>query len=105
MRRAAERSVAEAFEKQPELENLLLAEAVQEELAKRQAAWRRIVSLTVVAGFTAPLSSAALEYVDGYRCSRSPGALVQCLRDALHGAGFERLDKQRGEFFNCRWSK
>ena len=47
----------------------------------------------------------ALAYLDSYRCGRLPGALIQCLRDALNGEGFERIDKEQGEVFSCRWNK
>ena len=93
------------FEKAPELENLLLAEEVGKELAAQQAAWRRVCTLTVVAGITASTHMAALAYVDSYRCGRLPSALIQCLRDATMGEGFERLGKEKGQMFSCRWNK
>ena len=97
--------IATVFEKAPELENLLLAEEVGKELAAQQAAWRRVCTLTVVAGITASTHMAALAYVDSYRCGRLPSALIQCLRDATMGEGFERLDKEKGQMFSCRWNK
>lgn len=99
------RRIAEVFEKAPELENLLLAEEVSKELGAKQAAWRRVSTLTVVAGITASTHMAALAYVDSYRCGRLPSALIQCLRNATMGEGFERLDKEKGQLFSCRWNK
>ena len=95
----------EVFAAQPELENLLLAEAFCQELSAKQTAWRRVCTLSVVAGITASTHMAALAYMDSYRCGRSPSALIQCLRDATMGEGFERLDKEKGMLFSCRWNK
>lgn len=95
----------EVFAAQPELENLLLAEAFCQELSAKQTAWRRVCTLSVVAGITASTHMAALAYMDSYRCGRSPSALIQCLRDATMGEGFERLDKEKGVLFSCRWNK
>ena len=97
--------IAEVYEKDPELTNILLSEVFADLVTKQQTALRRVVSLSVILGITLPDHSSALAYLDSYRNGRLPGALVQCLRDALHGDGFERLDKERGEMFHCRWTK
>ena len=103
--RVVECRIAEAYEKDAELPNILLSEMFAELVTKQQTALRRVVSLSVILGITLPEHSSALAYLDSYRSGRLPGALVQCLRDALSGEGFERLDKERGEMFNCRWNK
>jgi len=97
--------MAEVFEKEPELDNILLSETFASLVTKQQTALRRVVSLSVILGTTMPEHTSALAYLDSYRNGRLPGALVQCLRDALSGEGFERLDKERGEVFHCRWNK
>jgi 6-phosphogluconate dehydrogenase len=97
--------IASVLEREPEIENLLLSEEFSKELNENHKAWRRFVSLTVMAGCTAPTNTAALAYLDSSRCGRLSGALVQCLRDAMRGEGFERIDKEKGEMFSCRWSK
>lgn len=99
------RRVQDVFAAQPALENLLLSEAFSKELSAKQSAWRRVCTLSVVAGITASTHMAALAYMDSYRCGRSPSALIQCLRNATMGEGFERLDKEKGMLFSCRWNK
>ena len=98
-------SIAEAFEKEPATENLLASETFATLLKEKHCAWRRVMSLTVMAGVTAPTGMAALSYYDAMCTNRLPGALVQCLRDCLLEEGFERVDKEKGELFSCRWSK
>ena len=85
------------LEKNSELPSLLLEPAFCEEVEKKQKAWRRVLSLGVAAGVAMPVSLAAVAYLDSYRSGR--------LRDALEDEGFERLDKERGELFHCKWSK
>lgn len=97
--------INEVFEKEPDCMNLLLSEPISQLIVKQQKPLRRIVSLSVILGITLPVHSSALAYLDSYRCGRLPGALIQCLRDALNGEGFERIDKEQGEVFSCRWNK
>lgn len=97
--------INEVFEKEPDCMNLLLSESISQLIVKQQKPLRRIVSLSVILGITLPVHSSALAYLDSYRCGRLPGALIQCLRDALNGEGFERIDKEQGEVFSCRWNK
>ena len=97
--------INEVFEKEPDCMNLLLSESISQLIVKQQKPLRRIVSLSVILGVTLPVHSSALAYLDSYRCGRLPGALIQCLRDALNGEGFERIDKEQGEVFSCRWNK
>ena len=97
--------INEVFEKEPDCMNLLLSESISQLIVKQQKPLRRIVSLSVILGITLPVHSSALAYLDSYRCGRLPGALIQCLRYALNGEGFERIDKEQGEVFSCRWNK
>ena len=97
--------IAEALDDESPVENLLLNETIMKILKEKHNAWRRILSLAVMTGVTAPTGMAALAYFDGMRTERLPGALVQCLRDCLREEGFERVDKEKGELFSCRWNK
>jgi 6-phosphogluconate dehydrogenase len=48
-----------------------------QDLAERDAAWRRVVALAVTSGVPAPGMMASLSYFDTYRRERLPANLVQ----------------------------
>ena len=68
------RRVKEALE--GNAESLFCDEAVAEVLQKKQLAWRRAVTLSVIAGITAPVMTAALAYMDTMRREKLPQNLV-----------------------------
>ncbi len=92
-----------AFDKNPQLENLLLDGFFQQAIDKAQPAWRRVVSTAVQMGFPVPGFSAALTYYDGYRRERLPANLLQAQRDYFGAHTYERLDRPRGETFHTDW--
>jgi 6-phosphogluconate dehydrogenase len=96
--------IKEAFDKDPNLANLLLDSFFQEKMAAAQQSWRNVVAAAVVNGIPAPTLSAALEYYDGYRCERLPANLLQAQRDYFGAHTYERTDKPRGEFFHTNWT-
>ena len=55
-------------------------------------------------GFHTPAFSSALAYFDGYRSERLPQNLLQAQRDYFGAHTYERVDKQRGEFFHTNWT-
>lgn len=57
-------------------ESLFCDETVAEVLQKKQLAWRRAVTLSVIAGITAPVMTAALAYMDTMRREKLPQNLV-----------------------------
>ncbi len=96
--------IKEAFDKDPNLANLLLDSYFQQKMAESQQSWRNVVAAAVVSGIPAPCLSAALEYYDGYRCGRLPANLLQAQRDYFGAHTYERTDKPRGEFFHTNWT-
>jgi len=93
-----------AFDKDPELVNLLLDPFFAEIVQKAQAAWRRVVVSAVKMGIPMPAISSALSYFDGYRSERLPANLLQAQRDYFGCHTYERVDKPRGEFFHTNWT-
>ena len=73
--------IKEAFDKDPELTNLLLDPFFESAVETSQAGWRRVVSTAVELGIPMPAIGAALAYYDGYRCARLPANLLQAQRD------------------------
>ena len=97
-------NIREAFDKNPELENLLLDPYFKEKVEKAQAGWRNVVAEAAKNGLPAPALSAALNYFDGYRSERLPANLLQAQRDYFGAHTYERVDKPRGEFFHTNWT-
>jgi 6-phosphogluconate dehydrogenase len=59
--------IKEAFDKNPNLENLLLDPFFAKIVNDTQDSWRRIVSSAVQMGIPVPAISSSLCYFDGYR--------------------------------------
>jgi len=97
-------NIKEAFDKEPELNNLMLDDYFREKLEQAQAGWRRVAAAAVVNGIPAPTITSALSYFDGYRTARLPANLLQAQRDYFGAHTYERLDKPRGEFFHTNWT-
>jgi 6-phosphogluconate dehydrogenase len=96
--------IKEAFDKKPDLENLLLDPFFTSVLEDAQASWRRVVAAAVTYGIPVPTLSSALAYFDGYRSERLPANLLQAQRDYFGAHTYERVDKKRGEFFHTNWT-
>jgi 6-phosphogluconate dehydrogenase len=96
--------IKDAFDKNPELTNLLMDDYFKEQVESAQAAWRRVVAKAVEIGVPAPAMSSALAFFDGYRNGRLPANLLQAQRDYFGAHTYERVDKPRGEFFHTNWT-
>jgi len=96
--------IKEAFDANPNLENLLLDPFFKDAVIKAQSAWRRVVVKAVELGIPMPAISSALAYYDGYRSDRLPANLLQAQRDYFGAHTYERLDKPRGEYFHTNWT-
>jgi 6-phosphogluconate dehydrogenase len=95
--------IKEAFDKHPDLTNLLLDDYFKAEVEAAQAAWRRVIAKAVELGIPVPAMSSALAFFDGYRRGRLPQNLLQAQRDYFGAHTYERVDKPRGEFFHTDW--
>ena len=95
--------IKEAFDKNPDLTNLLLDDYFKAEVEAAQAAWRRVVAKAVEMGIPVPAMSSALAFFDGYRRARLPQNLLQAQRDYFGAHTYERVDQPRGEFFHTDW--
>ncbi len=96
--------IKDAFDKKPNLINLLLDNYFKTEIDLSQAGWRRVIIKAVEAGIPVPAMSSALAFYDGYRSERLPANLLQAQRDYFGAHTYERIDKPRGEFFHTDWT-
>ena len=96
--------IKKAFDKNPELPNLLLDPFFKETVEKAQAGWRRVCATALTNGIPVPALTSALCYFDGFRTERLPANLLQAQRDYFGAHTYERVDKPRGEFFHTNWT-
>jgi 6-phosphogluconate dehydrogenase len=96
--------IKEAFDRNPELQNLLLDPYFKKILAKSQAGWRNVIKTAIDLGIPVPAMGTALNYYDSYRCERLPANLLQAQRDYFGAHTYERVDKPRGQFFHTDWT-
>jgi len=96
--------IKKAFDKNPNIENLLIDPFFKRAVTKAQVSWRRVVTTAVKLGIPLPAISSALAYYDGYRHERLPANLLQAQRDYFGAHTYERVDKPRGEFFHTNWT-
>ncbi|MBM84037.1 MAG: phosphogluconate dehydrogenase (NADP(+)-dependent, decarboxylating) [Planctomycetaceae bacterium] len=90
-------NIKAAFDKNANLENLLLDDFFKAAVESAQPSWRRVVSAAVELGLPVPGFSAALSYYDSYRRERLPANLLQAQRDYFGAHTYKRLD-QEGTF-------
>ncbi len=95
--------IAEAYERDAELTNLMLDPFFKDILNRTQSSWRKVVGLAVANGIPVPAFSASLGYFDSYRSERLPANLLQAQRDFFGAHTYERTDKPRGEMFHTDW--
>jgi 6-phosphogluconate dehydrogenase len=96
--------IKEAFDRNPDLSNLLLDDYFRGVMERCQDSWRRVVSSAVQIGVPAPAFATALAFYDGYRSERLPANLLQAQRDYFGAHMYERVDRPRGEFFHTNWT-
>mmetsp|Transcript_27636 Transcript_27636/g.36259 ORF Transcript_27636/g.36259 Transcript_27636/m.36259 type:complete len:486 (+) Transcript_27636:184-1641(+) len=95
-------SIKAAFDRDPNLPNLLVDPNFAAELNNRQPSWRRVVSLCVASGIACPSLAGSLNYFDSYRRERLPANLTQAQRDFFGGHTYERIDREGA--FHCSWT-
>ncbi len=96
--------IKKAFDKNPELPNLLLDPFFKEKIESAQEGWRRVCATALSNGMPVPALTAALCYFDGFRSERLPANLLQAQRDYFGAHTYERVDKPRGRFFHTNWT-
>ena len=94
--------VTRAFQRQPDLRNLLIDPFFAQEIQQRSTQLREAVQLATKLGIATPALSSALAYFDAYRSARLPANLIQAQRDYFGAHTYERLD-QTGTF-HSEWA-
>lgn len=97
-------NIKEAFDKNPDLQNLLLDDFFRGVVERAQDGWREVCAAVMKNGIPAPAICSALNYYDGYRTARLSANLLQAQRDYFGAHTYERVDRPRGEFFHTNWT-
>ncbi|OQR71936.1 6-phosphogluconate dehydrogenase [Tropilaelaps mercedesae] len=92
-----------AFDKNPDLTNLLLDEFFTEAIHRCQTSWRTVIATAVQLGIPTPCFSTALAFYDGLRSSRVSANLIQAQRD-FFGAHTYELEDAPGRFVHTNWT-
>jgi 6-phosphogluconate dehydrogenase len=93
--------IKEAFDRDADLENLMLDPYFKQAVESNQTGWRQVVGTAARIGIPIPAFSAALNYYDGYRSERLPQNLLQAQRDYFGAHTYERID--RSGHFHTDW--
>ena len=96
--------IKEAFDKKPNLKNLLLDGYFKNEVLNGMESLRKICAICMLNGVYAPSLTAALTYFDGYRSEKLSANLIQAQRDFFGAHTYERTDFPRGKIFHTNWS-
>ena len=95
--------ITDAFERDPELKNLLLDKYFLYVTESYQETVREVVVTAVQAGIPVPTFSSALAYYDSYRSEVLPANLIQAQRDYFGAHTYNRVDKPG--VFHFEWSQ
>jgi 6-phosphogluconate dehydrogenase len=93
--------IAKAFERKPDLPNLLVDDTFSRAVVQRESAWRHVVQTAVALGIPVMSISASLAYFDSYRSARLPANLIQAQRDYFGAHTYRRVDKEG--LFHTQW--
>lgn len=96
--------IKEAYDADPDLENLLFADFFASAMKQADKGWRKAVILGIELSIPTPALSSALAFYDGYRSEKLPANLLQAQRDYFGAHTYERVDQPRGRFFHTDWT-
>ena len=95
--------IKQAYQRRPDLPNLLLDPDFKEWVLEAQARWRQAVSTAQSAGIPVPALSASLAYFDAYRSASLPTNLTQAQRDFFGSHTYQRVDRPEAGFVHTEW--
>jgi 6-phosphogluconate dehydrogenase len=93
--------IRQAFERNPDLPNLMIDPEFARAMNARQIALRKVVALAAERGVPVLAFSSALGYYDAYRSARLPANLTQAQRDYFGAHTYRRVDREGS--FHTQW--
>jgi len=91
-----------AYDKVPDLQNLLIDDYFKDRIQETQASWRQVVAEATLRGIPIPAMSSALCFYDGYRNARLPANLLQAQRDYFGAHTYQKVDGD-GSWHHTDW--
>lgn len=101
IRAAALEDFRQAYKRNPSLRNILLDDAIAQNVSARQTGIRAIVKHAVDRGIPFAAYMNALAYFDSYRSERMPTNIIQAQRDYFGAHTYERIDREGT--FHTQW--
>lgn len=95
--------IKEAFDKNPELTNLMTDDYFVKAVKENIGALRFVVADAALNGIPMPAMMAALSFFDGYTTERVSANLLQGQRDYFGAHTYKRVDRDRSENFHTNW--
>jgi len=96
--------IKEAYDKKPDLQNLLFDDYFKGIMADSQDGWRRVCAAAMLSGAPLPCITSSLSYYDGLRTEVLPANLLQAQRDFFGAHTYEKIGEKRGQFFHTNWT-
>jgi 6-phosphogluconate dehydrogenase len=93
--------IKDAYDRDPNLPNLLLDSYFKEIVESYQSALRQVLAMAIERGIAVPSFSSALSYYDSYRTDTLPANLIQAQRDYFGAHTYQRVDKEG--IFHTEW--
>jgi len=94
-------AIMTAFDRSPELTNLLLGPELGGRVTQRQSDLRHIIESAAAWGVPAPGFMMSLAYFDAFRSARLPANLIQAQRDYFGAHTYKRIDSDG--VFHTQW--
>jgi 6-phosphogluconate dehydrogenase len=103
IRAALLEDIRQAFEKNPDLLNLMVDENFAQMLHDEQGDLRGVVAASAMAGFPSYCMMSSLAYHDAYHTARLPANLIQAQRDFFGAHTYLRIDRGEEIFHTPDW--
>jgi 6-phosphogluconate dehydrogenase len=101
IRAAFLQNIKDAYDRDPQINNLLLDSYFKEIIEKYQDDAREVVATAVTLGIPTPGLASALSYYDSYRSAVLPANLLQAQRDYFGAHTYQRIDREG--IFHTEW--
>ena len=95
--------ITEAYQRQPQLANLMLDEFFMKKIQENLPSLRRIVSLAIANGVPVPALANAITYIDSFRAQQLGANIIQAQRDYFGAHTYKRIDREGS--FHHEWQE